>query len=447
MNRKILLSSLILAVVLIAACTSQQASDPSQATGHQTASIDAVAESFVKLVLEVGLYNSDVVDAYYGPEEWRPAAVEEGSDFPYQALSTRAATLQSKMSLIDTSSNTALEKARHDMMVKQLTAIATKIDIIAGKHYTFNEESKRLYDAVSPQFEWSHFDQLLAELDAKVPGEGSLTDRLNAYRKRFEIPADKLELTFKTAISEARERTKAHINLPENENFVLEFVTDKPWGGYNYYQGNAQSLIQVNTDFPVPIQRVVDLAAHEGYPGHHVYNVLLEQNLVNDKGWVEYSILPLFSPQALIAEGSANYGIEVAFPGDSRIQYEKDVLFPLAGLDANEADRYYEVLELVGKLNYASNETARGYLNGTLTRAEAKALVQKYGLRSDEYAESWFKFVDKYRSYVINYNVGMDAVADFMQRNGATADNPERRWAVFADLLRTPNTASSIAEQ
>src|SRR5436189_3264532 len=32
------------------------------------------------------------------------------------------------------------------------------------------------------------------------------------------------------------------------------------------------------------------LAAHEGYPGHHVYNVLLEKNLLQDRGWIEFSV-------------------------------------------------------------------------------------------------------------------------------------------------------------
>ena len=36
----------------------------------------------------------------------------------------------------------------------------------------------------------------------------------------------------------------------------------------------------MNTDLPIYIDRAIDLACHEGYPGHHVYNVLLEKNLV-----------------------------------------------------------------------------------------------------------------------------------------------------------------------
>jgi hypothetical protein len=436
----------LMLTIFIAGCGNSLDVESQKTAPENTFSIDSVAESYVKLVLEVGLYNSDVVDAYYGPEEWRPKPIAEGTAFPHQQLFTRASELSAKMALVDTASNTSLQQARHNMLVKQLTAIASKINMIAGKQYSFDEEARLLYDAQAPTFEWSHFDKVLAELEAKVPGEGPLTQRLTDYRKGFEIPEDKLDLVFRTAISEARNRTKSHIDLPENENFVLEYVTDKPWGGYNYYKGNAQSLIQVNTDFPIPIQRVVDLAAHEGYPGHHVYNLLLEKDLVQEKGWMEFSIVPLFSPQALIAEGSANYGIDVVFPGESRVQYEKEVLFPLAGLDPNDADLYYQILELGSQLSYVSNEVARAYVDGKFSREEAVDYIAKYTLRSPERAESGVKFIENYRSYVINYNVGRQAVDDYMQRKGATADNPERRWEVFTELLSTPNTASSISK-
>ena len=150
-----------------------------------------------------------------------------------------------------------------------------------------------------------------------------------------------------------------HVTLPATERFTVEYVTNKSWSGYNWYQGDFRSLIQVNTDLPIYIDRAIDLACHEGYPGHHVYNALLEKHLVRDRGWVEFTVYPLFSPQSLIAEGTANYGIEVAFPGRERVEFERTVLFPAAGLDPSTAADYYEVQALVDQLAYAGNEAAR----------------------------------------------------------------------------------------
>ena len=104
------------------------------------------------------------------------------------------------------------------------------------------------------------------------------------------------------------------MTLPQAERFDLEYVNGTPWSACNWYKGGYRSVIQVNTDLPIAIDRAIDLACHEGYPGHHVYNANLERTLVKERGWVEFSLYPLFSPQSFIAGGSANFGVDMAFP-------------------------------------------------------------------------------------------------------------------------------------
>ena len=190
---------------------------------------------------------------------------------------------------------------------------------------------------------------------------------------------------------------------------------------------------------PIYVDRAIDLACHEGYPGHHVYNVLLEKNLLRDRGWQEFSVYALFSPQSLIAEGTANYGIEVAFPRAARVDFERRVLFPAAGLNPENAVQYYDVMALVDKLSYAGNEAARRYLDGTIDAKAAADWLVKYGLYSPPRAEQRVRFVDQYRSYVINYNLGKDMVASFIESRG-----PDR-WAEFARLISSPRLPSSLA--
>ncbi|GAB2702673.1 hypothetical protein [Aliiglaciecola aliphaticivorans] len=442
--------SAILAVLLVSLAACKVATKDNQMMSTQMEdevmqpAINSIATDYVKLVLEVGQFDSDVVDAYYGPEDLKPAELEKGSDFPAASLKAKAQLLTKQLLALPTDALSKEQQVRLTMLKKLLIAIETKITMLDGQEYVFEEEAKLLYDTVPPKFPLSHFDSLLAQLDTLVPGEGNLSERYTEFTSQFVIPKDKIDMVFRTAIAEARKRTLSKISLPEHENFVLEYVTDKAWSGYNYYQGNGQSLIQINTDFPIYITRAIDLAAHEGYPGHHVFNALLEQKLVNKNKWVEYSIYHLFSPQSLIAEGSANYGIDVAFPGESRLQYEKQVLFPLAGLDASKADLYYQVLDLVSELSYAGNEAARQYLNGDISREDAAEIMVKYQLYSPEKALQRTRFVDKYRSYVINYNLGKDLVAEYVESNGGTADHPDKRWQVFEELLSTPKTASML---
>jgi hypothetical protein len=409
-------------------------------------SIDTIAEDYVKLVLEIGQYDNAFVDAYFGPEEWKPTE-PKSETLPLDNFVDRANTLIGQCDRLLLSDDPNLEIARINMLKKQLIAVRTKTEMIGGKLYRFDQEAKLLYDAEPPHLSVAHFNALLGKLDSLLPGEGDLAARYNNFMTEFIIPKEKLDTVFRVAIDASRKITKDYFELPENENFVLEYVTDKVWSGYNYYQGNAQSLIQINTDFPIYISRAIDLASHEGYPGHHIYMMLTEQNLVHTKGWMEYSVYPLFSPSSLIAEGSANYGIDVVFPGDKRIEFEKEHLFPLAGLDVNKADKFYEVQDLISQLNYARNETARAYLDGDLSRENAIKQIEKYSLFTPEKAEQSVRFIEANRSYVINYNLGQDLVAKHVELLGGSYSNPEKRWEVFKELLSNPYSASSLKKE
>ncbi|MFP2905656.1 hypothetical protein ACLESD_11480 [Pyxidicoccus sp. 3LFB2] len=395
--------------------------------------LDPAAEQYVKLVLAVGQHDASYVDAYYGPAAWAEEA--KAAKVPLAAIGEQAAALVKTVEAVPVPED-ALLAMRRRFLLTQTAALAARVRMLSGEKLKFDEESQALYGARAPRRTEAHFEEVLAKLEKLVPGTGPLGERLQRYRKDFVIPREKMDAVFRTAIEESRRRTLKHVKLPAHESFTLEYVNGKPWGGYNWFKGNATSLIQINTDLPIFIMRAIDLAAHEGYPGHHVYNALLEQHLVRERGWVEFSVYPLFSPMSLIAEGSANYGIEVAFPDAGA--YARDVLFPLAGLDPKRADDYVRVEELTAKLSYAGNEAARGYLDGTVSREAARDWLIRYALMSPERATQNMAFIDANRAYVINYNLGKDLVEQYVERQAGPGATPERRWQVFRELLSSP---------
>lgn len=405
--------------------------------------LDNIAEQYVRLVLDIGQHDPDFVDAYYGPKEWQDAAKKVKPQLT--ALKDRSEAIIARLKRVRVPKKNSEMTLRKTFLQKQLAAASAKINMLMGMRYSFNEEAKRLYDAVPPSFTETYFSNIVKELGKKLPsGTGTVPDRYQQFRNSFVIPKEKLDTVFTAAINECRKRTKRHIALPDNESFVVEYVTNKPWSGYNWYQGNSRSVIQVNTDLPIFIDRAVDLAAHEGYPGHHVYNVLLETELLNKKGWREFCIYPLFSPQSLIAEGSANYGIEVVLPSAERLRFEKEVLFPLAGLDASRVEQYYEIQSLFGKLAYAGNEAARGYLDGTLSKEQTLRWLTSYAMFDSARAEQRIKFIEKYRSYVINYNLGQDLVRAYVQKKSGKDASEKKRWSVFEELLSSPRMPSGL---
>ena len=395
--------------------------------------MEKVVNEYLLLELSMGRHDPAHVDAYFGPEEMREQA--ETESLSLDEIESRAAALAGQLRLIGANETGMPDPDRVEGLLMRLQALTTRIAIKRGEYLPFDEESERLFGAVAPTHDDDYFAAVLEKVDALLPGEEPLAERVKSFRARFEIPRDRIELLFETAIDECRRRTKQFIDLPENEHFRLEYVTDKPWGAYNWYQGGSQSLIQLNITPEKQIDRVVGTGCHEGYPGHHVYNMLLEQRLVKEKGWLEYSLYPLFSPESLIAEGSANYGQKLAFPKNERVEFEKTVLFPLAGLDPMEADRYYEFQELMSQLNYSGNEVARNYLDGHITAEQAIQWQMDFQMKTREQAERSLSFIETYRSYVINYNLGEDLVRAYVERDTTTL---VERWQKFEQLLSHP---------
>jgi hypothetical protein len=402
---------LSIAFLLLSACSTVTAP-----VNFAPGSLDAIAQDYVILTLELGMREPGYVDAYYGPAQWADAAKARPRDS--RALAEGAADLQRRLQLIEPSALNDESKQRRAYLLAHVLAAQARIAMLDGERLAFADEAMALF-GVRPELKpLAEFDAVMARIDALVPGNEPLAARVANFRERYTIPQDRLDAVMQAAITECRARTLRRISLPDNERFTLEFVTDKPWSGYNYYQGDAHSLIQINTDLPIQISRAVDLGCHEGYPGHHVYNTLLEQTFVKDKGWVEMSIFPLYSPMALIAEGSANYGVDLAFPGAERAAFEKAVLYPLAGLDPNMADDLIALQKELRQLAGAEYTIANDYLNGRLPRDEAIALLQTYNLTSPERAAQRLEFIDTYRSYIINYGLGQDLVQAWVERQG-----------------------------
>jgi hypothetical protein len=410
-------------LLLLGAC----ATAPAPAADPSGDSLDAIARDYVALILEIGEREPGYVDAYYGPAEWQAAASADPRTVPQ--LIQGAAGLTARLNAVPTRGADPAVAQRRAYLLAHVSAAAARLRMLSGEKMGFADEAEALF-GIRPELRpLASFDPVLAEIDALLPGEGTLTERVTAFKADYVIPRDRLQAVMDAAIAECRARTVRHIALPAHERFTLSFVGDKPWSGYNYYLGDAASRIEINADLPIYTERAIDLGCHEAYPGHHVYNALLEQTFVRERGWVEMSVYPLFSPMSFVAEGSANYGIDLAFPGDEAAAWEREVLFPLAGLDPATAAKKARLAALTRQLARAEYTIADDWLAGRIDREEAIRRLMTYTLADEARATQRLRFIDTYRSYIINYGLGRDVVQAWVERQGAD------RWAAMETLL------------
>jgi hypothetical protein len=398
-----------------------------------TATLDEAAEDYVRVVLEIGTHEPSYVDAYFGPPEWRIEA--QANPRATTELKTAAEALAARFATAATAATDPLVMQRARYLETHAKSARYMLDMIEGMHAPFEDEAERIYALRPVVRPLESYDPVLARVAAMVPGGGPLAERVDAFRGRYVIPADKLRAVIEAAIAECRRRTAAHVILPEGESFALEFVTDKVWSGYNWYQGGNKSLIQINTDVPLYVDRAVMLGCHEGYPGHHLQGMHRERRY-KEQGWAEFSVMPLNAPIALLYEGAADYGVELAFPADERARFEQEVIYPLAGLDPAAAPAYDALRRAMEELAGVRVTLAKMLLDGEITRGRAVELSQRYELLSPERAERSIRFIEDARAYVINYVTGEELVKNFVEMDGG--DDVAARWAAFERVSAEP---------
>ena len=418
----------LLIASMLAACSSPSNVEPA-------ANLDTYAETYVKLALALGVHDEYYVDAYFGPEEWREQATSEAKSL--EDIIAAASSVAAEVRALDVDGDDYLQRVRQDFLASHLESMAAVASMRNGEQFSFDEESERVYGFVAPSFPVEHYDAVSAEIDALLPGEEPLHQRIYDFNLQFRIPPENVEAVILAGIAECKERTKANMELPEGEAFVFELVSGNPWGAYNWYQGGYQGLIQVESSRPISIYAAPTYGCHEGYPGHHTYSSLLDKNYRNDRGWVEFSIFPLFSPMGIIFEGSGDLAENVAFPGESKTDFLRDVILPIAGLDEADFETKSQLSTLLNKSRYAGIEAARNYLDGTWDREQTTEWLVNYNFIPPENIDSWFGFTDRYRAYRINYVLGQDLVTDYVRRENPDG-SPEGDWQALDKLLSYP---------
>ena len=401
-------------------------------------SLNALAEHYVRLSLEMGTHEDGYIDAYYGPPDWKTQA--EARPRTTAQLKPLLDQLHSQIETAERAATDAATRRRAHTLAAYVASARFRLDMMDGTRVPFVDEAERLFVLRPEVRPLSYYDTVLARIQTLAPGSGELTTRVEAFRNRYIIPRPRLEAVMNAAINECRRRTLAHIALPQGEHFALTFVNHQSWSAYNYYHGNNQSEIQVNTDQPIAINRAVGLGCHEGYPGHHVQGIYAEK-LYRQSGYVEDSIAPLFSPQGPLNEGSGNYGIDLAFPGQEKLQFEQATLYPLAGLNPASAPAFDALNDALKELDGARLTVAQQYLDNQISRDQAIQLLQHYQLISHDRAAQSVAFIDHYRSYVINYVSGEDLIRAYANRQGADND---AHWRAYLSILNQPTLPSDL---
>jgi hypothetical protein len=396
----------------------------SRGTDAERAPLDSASHTYVGLALALGERDSDSLDSYRGPSSWRAEAQAEHASLAQ--IRARAAALARSLEAI--ASDDRLDDApRRAFLIGQLQAIASRIDVLQGARPAFDEEARLQFGLDAKDITRDQPAQIRAALDRMLPGRGDLTARYAAFDRQFLVPADRVAAVFERALAGCRASTREHVTLPPGERVTVDYVRGLPWSAFTRYEGRYASRVTVNAALPLTVDRVLDLACHETYPGHHTIAVLLESRYGDRRP--EFLVQLLFSPQSALHEAAASLAPELAFPDARRTAFERDELFPLAGLDPSGAGRHVAVARLVDRLHGVVGDIVRRYLDGAIDFPRAAAALESEAVMPSP--EATLKFVNQFRSYAATYTAGRDRL--FRSVDG--------RWDAYVQAATDPTQA------
>ena len=429
---------------LLAGCSPvspPQASPGSPFPKNPIETIDSVAIAYVRVAVALGERDPDSLDFAVVP----PALIEAiHRSYPsYEAIgreASRLLSLVSSMSLDDT------QQLRARFIKLQLQAIHARILILQGRSLDFASEARILFHTellpdTSSSSRAAVRHRIANLLPTRTsPAPDTLSARYAAYDRQFLIPPNRLPTVLNAALQACRRQTLTYIALPPGESVDLNFVRNKPWSAFSLYQGHAHSIISINVAFPVTVDQALELACHEGYPGHHVFNTLRDIALVQQNHWPEAEVQPTFSPQSYLSESAAAFAPRLVFTQAERIAVERDILFPLADLPPREAERYVTISTLVRTLDSAEPRIAEQYLDGQLEFARATQVLQQETLM--EHSKAALLYLNEYRSYMLAYTDGPRRIARLIGISPRPQEAPDmeqrrREWQQYTGLAVT----------
>jgi hypothetical protein len=402
-------------------------------TANDKPPFDAIGRDYARLAFGIQRHVPGFIDAYLGPEDERAALDADPSPQPTE-LAGLARDLLTAIAAMDAGDN------RKGYLTKQVEAMQATVRRLIGDAIPYRDEVRLLFDVEAQATPETVYDAAIADLERLLPGDGSVADRMFAWKQGYAIAPEVARRVVDEILPDLRERTQEFVDLPTGEAIEIRLVEDQPWSGYNWYLGGGRSRVDLNTDLPIYAYRLTDLMAHEAYPGHHTEHALKER-LYTSGGLSEHALQLINTPECVISEGIATMAEGMLFSPAELVRFRRERVYPAAGI-AGDPEREMAIGEALRVLRSVAGNAALLLHDENRDPDEVVAYLRRYGLSSEGEARQRLRFIADplWRAYIFTYHVGYDLITGWL-----TGLSHTERRARYHRLLTEQVYPSQIA--
>jgi hypothetical protein len=400
---------------------------------------DHLIREYLLLGLRFDRIEEGYVDSFTGDSRLRRLVADEPAPDP-AGLAAQAQRLLA--ALPDVPRTRGFTDQRAGFIAAHLRALDCAGRKFAGEPVGFVDEVRDYFDVEISRGDPERYRAAHLRIEEVLGGSGPLAERMAVHRRTQEVPAHRLEEAIHAFSSALRDIVRATFPLPDGETVVYEVVTDKPWSGFNYYEGAYRSRVAVNADLKQQMSHLPVLVAHESYPGHHTEHCRKEAGLVAGLGQGEQTIFLVNTPQCLMAEGLADLALHAAV-GDGWGRWAAEIYADL-GLRF-DGERAEALSAAAGTLADVRQDAALMLHDEHRDADEVAAYLQRWLLVDESRARQMLKFLSSplWRAYTSTYVEGYRLLRAWLDNRPAGVGLTER----FGRLLDEPLTPSALRSE
>src|SRR5215203_5985237 len=176
--------------------------------------LDAFGRAYARLSFGIERHVPGFIDAYLGPDHVRAAL---DPDDPTGALPRPDALVTAARELLARISSLDVPDSRKGYLTKQVEAMLATARRVAGEELPYREEVRLLFDIEPVATPEGIYDAAISDLDALLPGDGPIAERMVAWRQSYVIPPETARRLVDVILPELRARTQEFADLPEDE--------------------------------------------------------------------------------------------------------------------------------------------------------------------------------------------------------------------------------------